>query len=51
MENKESIKKIYTEKIKQLKKHNELYYSKDNPSISIKWSLVIIRPISILQSH
>tara|TARA_Y100001970_G_scaffold260043_1_gene341699 strand:- start:6544 stop:8565 length:2022 start_codon:yes stop_codon:yes gene_type:complete len=34
MENKESIKKIYTEKIKQLKKHNELYYSKDNPSIS-----------------
>ena len=34
MENKESIKKIYIDKIKKLKKHNELYYSKNNPSIT-----------------
>ena len=31
MEDKESIKKIYIDKIKKLKKHNELYYSKNNP--------------------
>tara|TARA_Y100000590_G_scaffold284034_1_gene319581 strand:+ start:891 stop:2912 length:2022 start_codon:yes stop_codon:yes gene_type:complete len=34
MEDKESIKKIYNNYIKELKKHNELYYLKDKPSIS-----------------
>ena len=33
MEEKESVKKKYIKKIKELKRHNELYYSKDNPSI------------------
>ena len=36
MVDKESIKKIYVNKIKNLKKHNELYYSKDNPKITDK---------------
>ncbi len=30
------IKKEYVQKIKQLKKHNELYYSNDNPEITDK---------------
>ena len=34
MEDKESIKKIYNNYIKELKKHNELYYLKDKPKIS-----------------
>ncbi len=34
MEDKESIRKLYRNNIKKLKKHNELYYSKDKPSIS-----------------
>ena len=34
MEDKESIKKIYNNYIKELKKHNELYYLRDKPSIS-----------------
>ena len=34
MEDKESIKKIYDNYIKELKKHNELYYLRDKPSIS-----------------
>ena len=36
MENKQSIKKNYINKINQLKKHDELYYSKDKPIISDK---------------
>jgi len=36
MPDKESIKKVYVDKIKNLKKHNELYYSKDNPKITDK---------------
>ena len=36
MADKESIKKIYIDKIKNLKKHNELYYSKDNPKVTDK---------------
>ncbi len=36
MGNKETIKKQYLNKIKKLDKHNELYYSKDDPSISDK---------------
>ena len=34
MENKESIKKIYIDKIKKIIRHNELYYSKDKPLIT-----------------
>ncbi len=34
MENKESIKKIYIDKIKKILRHNELYYSKDKPLIT-----------------
>ena len=34
MKAKAEIIKIYTEKIKQLEKHNELYFNEDNPSIS-----------------
>ena len=34
MEDKESIKKIYNNYIKELKRHNELYYLRDKPSIS-----------------
>ncbi len=36
MEDKTSIKKKYIDKIKKLKKHNELYYSKSKPIISDK---------------
>ncbi len=36
MNNRASIKKDYVQKIKQIKKHNELYYSKDNPEITDK---------------
>ena len=36
MKGKESIRKIYIEKINKLKKHNELYFSKDKPLISDK---------------
>ena len=36
MENRESIKKNYIDKIKKLKKHNELYYSKNDPIITDK---------------
>ncbi len=36
MEHKDSVKKIYKQYIKELKKHNELYYSKDKPSITDK---------------
>ncbi len=36
MEKTTSIKKKYIDKIKNLKKHNQLYYSKDNPQISDK---------------
>ena len=34
MEDKKSIKKFYISKIKELNKHNKLYYLKDKPSIS-----------------
>ncbi len=34
MKGKESIRKIYIEKINKLKKHNEQYFSKDKPLIS-----------------
>ncbi len=34
MEDTKSIKKIYIDKIKRLIKHNELYYSKNNPLIT-----------------
>tara|TARA_Y100001970_G_scaffold7375_1_gene8455 strand:+ start:17179 stop:19206 length:2028 start_codon:yes stop_codon:yes gene_type:complete len=34
METKDTIKKSYLNKIKKLNKHNELYYAKDNPSIT-----------------
>ena len=36
MADKDSIKKEYQDKINKLEKHNELYYSKDKPSISDK---------------
>ncbi len=36
MSSRESIKKKYIDKIKKLNKHNELYYSKDHPSIPDK---------------
>ena len=36
MKGKESIRKIYLEKINKLKKHNELYFSKDKPVITDK---------------
>ena len=36
MKGKESIRKIYIEKINKLKKHNELYFSKDKPAITDK---------------
>ena len=36
MEDKTSIKKKYIDKIKKLKKHNELYYSKSKPVVSDK---------------
>ena len=34
MEDKDSLKKDYIIKVKLLKKHNELYYSKNKPSIT-----------------
>ena len=34
MSNRESIKKKYIDLIKELKKHNKLYYSNSNPEIS-----------------
>ena len=34
MEDRKSINKSYIDKIKELNKHNELYYSKDKPVIS-----------------
>ncbi len=36
MVNKVLIKKSYIDKIKDLNKHNELYYSKNNPSVTDK---------------
>ena len=36
MADRDSIKKEYQDKINKLEKHNELYYSKDKPSISDK---------------
>ena len=36
MQDKESIKKLYVDKIKKLNKHNRLYYSKDKPVITDK---------------
>ena len=36
MQNKESIKKIYIDKIKKLNKHNELYYLKNKTVIADK---------------
>ena len=36
MQDKESIKKLYVDKIKKLNKHNRLYYSKDKPIITDK---------------
>tara|TARA_Y100000591_G_scaffold332557_1_gene370349 strand:- start:2098 stop:4119 length:2022 start_codon:yes stop_codon:yes gene_type:complete len=36
MENNQSIKKIYIDKINKITRHNELYYSKDKPIISDK---------------
>ena len=34
MEDTKSIKKIYFDKVEKFNKHNELYYLKDNPSIT-----------------
>ena len=34
MANKEQIKDIYKKKIKEIKKHNDLYFNKDRPSIN-----------------
>ena len=36
MSDKQSIKKIYIDKIKKFVKHNELYYLKNNPKITDK---------------
>ncbi len=36
MEDKVSLKKKYINQIKELKKHNKLYYLKNNPSITDK---------------
>ena len=36
MEDKDSVKKIYKQYIKEFKRHNKLYYSKDKPSITDK---------------
>ena len=36
MENRDFITKKYNKKIKELNKHNKLYYSKDKPIISDK---------------
>ena len=36
MKDKDKIKKKYNDKIKELKKHNKLYYLKDKPLITDK---------------